>query len=206
VHASSMQSVAWAAVAARQRGTADARSLRVCARRRCFRPSGAFTAALSLLVRPSALSYLACMHPDAVFQEQAVAAAAHARKRAHPRCHNPDAPNNNHSNALKVTGIWANTIGLESEMGGNTAIEDSLNAPGKAHGSRKDKQQRAQELISAGESHTVAGLKMPAACAFPASYPSTPLNHPPPPPSSTPHNCTTPRSRLPARRDRLRRP
>ncbi|GBF99135.1 hypothetical protein Rsub_12027 [Raphidocelis subcapitata] len=53
------------------------------------------------------------------------------------------------SNALKVTGIWANTIGLESEMGANTAVEEALYAPGGHGGSRKDKQQRAQELVQA---------------------------------------------------------
>jgi hypothetical protein len=63
------------------------------------------------------------------------------------RSRNTPTPLPYRSNALKVTGIWANTIGVESEMGGNTAIEDSLYAPGKGHGSRKDKQQRAQELI-----------------------------------------------------------
>ncbi|KAI8471685.1 MAG: hypothetical protein J3K34DRAFT_520365 [Monoraphidium minutum] len=53
------------------------------------------------------------------------------------------------SNALKVTGIWANTIGVEQEMGGNTAIEDALYAPGFKGGSRAEKAQRAQELMQA---------------------------------------------------------
>lgn len=53
------------------------------------------------------------------------------------------------SNALQVTGIWATAIGIEQEMGGNTAIEDSLYAPGHKRGSRKEKQQRAQELMEA---------------------------------------------------------
>ena len=35
-------------------------------------------------------------------------------------------------------------------MGGNTAIEDSLYAPGHKRGSRKEKAERAQELMKAG--------------------------------------------------------
>lgn len=51
-----------------------------------------------------------------------------------------------------MTGIWANTIGVEQEMGANTAIEDSLHAPGGKGGSRRsEKQQRAQELVAACE-------------------------------------------------------
>jgi hypothetical protein len=56
-----------------------------------------------------------------------------------------------HSNALKTTDIWSNTIGIDSEGGTNAVIEASIYAPGGGGRGRAAKQQRAQELIASCE-------------------------------------------------------
>jgi hypothetical protein len=92
------------------------------------------------------------------------------------------------SNALKVTGVLA-AIGVEQEMGGNTAIEEALYAPGHKFGSRKDKQQRAQELMQAGArawARVVSGRGR-RGCVPSSSSPLVPA-HDPHHPRPSPHH------------------
>lgn len=106
-------------------------------------------------------------------------------------------PGSTCSDALKTTGIWANTIGITEERGTNAAVEDSIYAPGGPRGGgRAARRQQAQQLIEACESQSAQagegrGVRAEAAsstlamkgCIMPP--PTRTLNlcaqHPPPP-------------------------
>jgi hypothetical protein len=53
------------------------------------------------------------------------------------------------SNALQSHSIWANTIGIESDQGGNSAVEAMIPAPMRGGPGRAAKRQAAQDLMAA---------------------------------------------------------